>query len=94
MNKAKKILKEVNIFNRINHFPNELSGGEQQRVAIETLISETEIILADEPMGNLDYKTSKNIFSYFLKLKNLTKLLFLQLTIENLLTWQIIVEYF
>ncbi len=74
INKAKKILKEVNIFNRINHFPNELSGGEQQRVAIaRALISETEIILADEPTGNLDYKTSKNIFSYFLKLKKLNK---------------------
>ena len=74
INKAKKILKEVNILNRINHFPNELSGGEQQRVAIaRALISETEIILADEPTGNLDYKTSKNIFSYFLKLKKLNK---------------------
>ena len=72
--KTEKILKEVKIFDRSNHFPNELSGGEQQRVAIaRALISETNIILADEPTGNLDYKTSKEIFSLFLKLKKLNK---------------------
>ncbi len=72
--KAKKILEYVKISNRINHFPNELSGGEQQRVAIaRALISETDLILADEPTGNLDYKTSSEIFSYFLKLKKLNK---------------------
>ena len=72
--KAEKILKEMKIFDRSNHFPNQLSGGEQQRVAIaRALISETNIILADEPTGNLDYKTSKEIFSLFLKLKRLKK---------------------
>ena len=72
--KAKRLLKDVRISNRINHFPNELSGGEQQRVAIaRALISETDLILADEPTGNLDYKTSEDIFSYFLKLKKLNK---------------------
>ena len=72
--KAKKILKTVKILERANHFPNELSGGEQQRVAIaRALIAETKLILADEPTGNLDFKTSKEIFSYFLKLKKLKK---------------------
>ena len=72
--KAEKILKNLKILNRSNHFPNELSGGEQQRVAIaRALIAETQIILADEPTGNLDYKTSKEIFSIFLKLKKLKK---------------------
>ena len=72
--KAQKILKEVKIFDRTQHFPTELSGGEQQRVAIaRAIIAETNLILADEPTGNLDFKTSKEIFSYFLKLKKLRK---------------------
>ena len=72
--KAKKILKDLKILDRSNHFPSELSGGEQQRVAIgRALISETNLILADEPTGNLDFKTSKEIFSLFLKLKKLKK---------------------
>ena len=88
--KAKAILKAVKILERAHHFPSELSGGEQQRVAIaRALVAKTNLILADEPTGNLDFKTSKEIFSYFLKLKNLKKLLFLQLIIENLLTGQI-----
>ena len=74
LEKAKKILKDVKIHNRSDHFPSELSGGEQQRVAIaRALISETNLILADEPTGNLDYKTSQEIFSLFLKLKKLNK---------------------
>ena len=72
--KAEKILPSFNLKNRQNHYPDELSGGEQQRVAIaRALISETDLILADEPTGNLDYKTSQEIFSYFLKLKKLNK---------------------
>ena len=72
--KVEKILKDVKLFKRSNHFPNELSGGEQQRVAIaRALVSETKLILADEPTGNLDFNTSKEIFSLFLKLKKLKK---------------------
>ena len=73
-NKANKILEDVKILDRSDHFPNQLSGGEQQRVAIaRALIAETNLILADEPTGNLDFKTSKEIFSLFLKLKKLKK---------------------
>jgi len=72
--KAQKILKDVKILDRSLHFPHELSGGEQQRVAIaRALVAETDLVLADEPTGNLDFKTSKEIFSYFLKLKKLKK---------------------
>jgi len=74
LTKAQKILKDLKILNRANHFPSELSGGEQQRVAIaRALIAETNLILADEPTGNLDFQTSKEIFSLFLKLKKLKK---------------------
>ena len=52
-------------------------------------ISETDLVLADEPTGNLDFKTSQEIFSYFLKLKKLKKQLFLQLIIESLQKKQI-----
>ncbi len=72
--KSKKILSLVNLSNRLDFFPSDLSGGEQQRVAIaRSLIAETDLILADEPTGNLDFKTSNEIFNYFLKLKKMNK---------------------
>jgi ABC-type lipoprotein export system ATPase subunit len=69
--KATKILSLVNLSKRLNHFPSELSGGEQQRVAVaRALITEPDLILADEPTGNLDRKNANEIFSLFLKIRS------------------------
>lgn len=60
--RAKKLLKSVNLGDRINHRPSELSGGEQQRIAVaRSLANNPEIIIADEPTGNLDSGTGKMI---------------------------------
>ena len=74
--KAEEFLKKVNLGHRLSHFPSDLSGGEQQRVAIaRSLIADKKIILADEPTGNLDVKNSNEVFSYFLKLKQKNKII-------------------
>jgi len=71
INDAKKILKKVGLTKRLDHYPSELSGGESQRVAISrAIINSPDIILADEPTGSLDHKTSKEIFNLLFKLKN------------------------
>jgi putative ABC transport system ATP-binding protein len=67
--KAISILKDVGLSNRIYHRTNQLSGGQQQRIAIaRALINDPDLILADEPTGNLDSKTSLEIMEIFINL--------------------------
>jgi ABC-type lipoprotein export system ATPase subunit len=71
LNEAKRIIKKLGLSSRINHYPSELSGGECQRIAISrALINEPQIILADEPTGNLDIKNAKEVFKLLFDLKN------------------------
>ena len=68
---AKKLLDYLGLSHRINHKPNELSGGEQQRVAVaRALINKPAIIFADEPSGNLDTASAENLHQLFFKLRD------------------------
>jgi putative ABC transport system ATP-binding protein len=69
MQKAMEVLKKVDLVDRSHHKPNEMSGGQNQRVAIaRALVNDPAIILADEPTGNLDSKTSYEIMDIFTKI--------------------------
>ncbi|HNY51458.1 MAG TPA: ABC transporter ATP-binding protein [Smithella sp.] len=84
--KACKLLQEVGLENRITHKPGELSGGEQQRVAIaRALIMEPEILLVDEPTGNLDTETGKKIEDILVNLNVTKKITLVTVTHNKLL---------
>jgi ABC-type lipoprotein export system ATPase subunit len=73
---SKKIIRKMGLTKRLNHYPSELSGGEMQRIAIaRALINEPQIILADEPTGNLDHSTAKEVIKILYKIKKSNRLI-------------------
>ena len=79
--KAVRLLKLVGLKDRLHHKPGELSGGEQQRVAVaRSLMMNPSVILADEPTGNLDTKTSAEIIDIMLRLNKKNKRTFIVVT--------------
>jgi putative ABC transport system ATP-binding protein len=77
-------LKSVGLEGREDHNPNQLSGGQQQRVAIaRALVNSAPLILADEPTGNLDTKTSVEIMELFVKLNTISNITVILVTHEN-----------
>ncbi|MDB4144920.1 ABC transporter ATP-binding protein [Flavobacteriaceae bacterium] len=81
INKAKNLLKKLGLLNVINQFPSQLSGGEQQRVAVaRALINDPKVIFADEPSGNLDSKSSDLLHKLFFDLRDKLNITFIIVT--------------
>ena len=80
-NKALELLQFLGLSDRVNHKPNELSGGEQQRVAVaRALINNPDVIFADEPSGNLDSASAKTLHELFFTLRDTFKQTFVIVT--------------
>jgi len=83
-NRAKELLTFLGLENRFNHKPNELSGGEQQRIAVaRALMNKPQLILADEPSGNLDSNSAENLHQLFFKLRDEFQQTFVIVTHNN-----------
>ena len=81
INKAKNLLETLGLSNIINQFPSQLSGGEQQRVAVaRALINDPKVIFADEPSGNLDSKSSDLLHKLFFDLRDKLNITFIIVT--------------
>ncbi|NIM46618.1 MAG: ATP-binding cassette domain-containing protein [Candidatus Aenigmarchaeota archaeon] len=84
--KAKELLKAVGLGQRLHHYPSQLSGGETQRVAIaRSLANDPQIVLADEPTGNLDSKSGKEILEVLVRLNKEKGVTLLIVTHDNLI---------
>jgi predicted ABC-type transport system involved in lysophospholipase L1 biosynthesis ATPase subunit len=86
---AKHLLERVGLLKRMNHLPKELSGGEMQRVAIaRALANKPDILLADEPTGNLDTKNAQDIYDLFRQLNREEKITIVAATHNVKLAYQ------
>ena len=74
----------MGLSNRFNHKPSELSGGEQQRISVaRALMNNPQVVLADEPSGNLDSKTAESLHELFFKLREVNQQTFIIVTHNN-----------